>query len=54
MALIFALVFRSAKDSTAMIERKTIMKQYSSSMRGKSCKLSIFLLNKIILTVKHY
>lgn len=36
MALIFALLFRSTKDSDAVIKRSTVMKNYTSSMRSRS------------------
>ncbi|WAQ96750.1 PK1L2-like protein [Mya arenaria] len=36
MALTFAVIFRSTKDSSAVINRSTIMRKYSSTMRGRS------------------
>lgn len=36
MALVFALIFRSTQDSDTPVDRSTIMKNYSSSLRGQS------------------
>lgn len=38
MALMFALIFRSTKESQAPVNRSTIMKKYTTSLRrsGKS------------------
>ncbi|KAL4240289.1 polycystic kidney disease protein 1-like [Mactra antiquata] len=36
MALVFALIFRSTQNSETPVDRGTIMKNYSTSLRGKS------------------
>ncbi|XP_060576637.1 uncharacterized protein LOC132733957 isoform X2 [Ruditapes philippinarum] len=41
MAVVLAILFRSTKDSEAPVNRSTIMKRYSSSLRGKSKSLRL-------------